>query len=276
MAIWDAAAKIAGLPLARFIRRQLGMHDTAMAPVELYASGGYPYPQDDLARLEAEIRGVLDQGYRRVKIKIGAAGDDPTGMERDLRRIETVLKLLPSSPALAVDAMNRYSAEAAQQMAIRLADHNLMWFEDPCDPHDFATQAAITAAHKMPIAVGEALFSRAETQLLLHHGGLRPDRDILLFDPAHCYGLTHYLQIVAAGDEAGWKRRAFWPHGGHLFSLHVAAALDLGGSEINPFAFQPFGGLADGQQLSDGCALPPELPGIGIESRADLAALFGS
>jgi L-alanine-DL-glutamate epimerase-like enolase superfamily enzyme len=276
MAIWDAAAKIAGLPLARFIRRQLGTRDATLAPVELYASGGYPYPQDDLARLEVEIRRFLDQGYRRVKIKIAAAGDDTAGMERDLRRIEMVLKLLPSSRALAVDAMNRYSAEGARQMATRLAHHDLMWFEDPCDPHDFATQTALTTAHEMPIAVGEALFSRAETQLLLRHGGLRPDRDILLLDPAHCYGLTHYLQIVAAGDEGGWKRRAFWPHGGHLFSLHVAAALGLGGSEINPSAFQPFGGLADGQQPGDGRALPPELPGIGIESRAGLAALFDS
>ncbi|HVI89250.1 MAG TPA: enolase C-terminal domain-like protein [Dongiaceae bacterium] len=276
MAIWDAAAKIAGLPLWRFIRHHLGRSDQDAPPVDLYASGGYPYPQDDLARLEAEIRGFLDQGYQRVKIKIAAAGDDARGMDRDLRRIETVLGLLPSSPALAVDAMNRYGADAARQMAARLAGYDLLWFEDPCDPHDFATQAAITTAQALPIAVGEALFSRAEAQLLLRHGGLRPERDILLFDPAHCYGLTHYLQMIAAAEEAGWSRRAFWPHGGHLFSLHVAAALGLGGSEVNPVAFQPFGGLADGQRLMDGRALPPELPGIGLEGRAKLAALLGS
>lgn len=273
MAIWDAAAKIAGLPLWLFIRQGLGQDAPAAAPVALYASGGYPYPADEFARLDAEMRGFLDQGYRSVKIKIAAAGDDPGGMDHDLHRIETVLKLLPSPQNLAVDAMNRYGTDAALEMAARLADLSLMWFEDACDPHDFATQAAITARYAMPIAVGEALFSRAEMQLLLRHGGVRPDRDILLFDPAHCYGLTHYLGMVATAENSGWSRRSFWPHGGHLFSLHVAAALGLGGSEVNPLAFQPFGGLADGQRLSDGGAAPPELPGIGFEGRASLDAL---
>jgi L-alanine-DL-glutamate epimerase-like enolase superfamily enzyme len=273
MAVWDAAAKIAGLPLWRFVRQSLGRQDEA-TPVALYASGGYPYPRDDLARLESEIRRFRDQGYSRVKIKIAGAGDDPGGMDRDLRRIEAVLKLLPAPHCLAVDAMNRYSAAAARRMAARLTGLGLMWFEDACDPHDFATQAAIAAAHAMPLAAGEAIFSRAEAALLFRHCGLRTDRDILLFDPAHCYGLTHYLQIVAAAEEAGWPRQSFWPHGGHLFSLHVAAALGLGGSEVNPVAFQPFGGLADGQQLDDGCALPPDLPGIGFESRGGLASLF--
>lgn len=96
-----------------------------------------------------------------------------------------------------------------------------------------------------------------------------------MFDPAHCYGLTHYLEIVAALAAAGWPRRAFWPHGGHLFSLQVAAALGLGGCEMNPGSFQPFGGLQDGARLEDGVATPPDAPGIGFEAKADLLALIG-
>jgi L-alanine-DL-glutamate epimerase-like enolase superfamily enzyme len=271
MAIWDAAAKIAELPLHRFLARLENRPLTSSPVVDLYASGGYPYPANDLARLRDEIKGFLDQGYQRVKIKIGAAGPDD-----DLRRIEAVLALLPAPGHLAVDAMNRYDATAAIAMARRLSDLGLMWSEDLCDPLDFATQAQIASLHRPPLAVGEALFSLAEAKLLLCHGGLRPDRDILLFDPVHCYGLSHYRDIIATMEAAGWNRQSFWPHGGHLFSLQVAAGLGLGGSEVNPVAFQPVAGLGDGQSLKAGQATPPERPGIGLESRMALADLLAT
>ena len=269
MAIWDAVAKIADLPLYQFIARQQGIDLPAAPDVDLYASGGYPYPTDDLARLRGEIGSFLDQGYRRVKIKIGAVSTD-----QDLRRIETVLKLLPAPDCLAVDAMNRYDAVSAIAMARHLAPLDLMWSEDLCDPLDFLTQTAIAGLHPAPLAAGEAMFALAEATLLLRYGGLRPDRDILLFDPVHVYGLSHYLQIVTAVEAAGWSRKAFWPHGGHLFSLQVAAGLGLGGSEINPQAFQPIAGLGDQQVLSAGRAIPPDLPGVGLECRAELSRLL--
>lgn len=269
MAIWDAAAKIAGLPLYRCIAEAVG-RDVGITPlVDLYASGGYLYPADDLTRLQDEIRIFLDQGYQRIKIKIGSLPAD-----QDLRRIEAALMLLPRSSCLAVDAMNAYDATAALAMAQRLSPLALMWCEDLCDPLDFATQAEIATRHHGPLAVAEALFSLAETKLLLRHGGLRPSRDILLFDPVHTYGLTHYLEIIAACETALWPRSAFWPHGGHLFSLQIAAALGLGGSEVNPLSFQPIGGLADHHRLHAGMAMPPDLPGIGLEGRADLADLL--
>ena len=52
------------------------------------------------------------------------------------------------------------------------------------------------------------------------------------------------------------------------------AALGLGGAEVNPLAFQPFGGLPDGIHPEQGWVAPPQLPGIGFEGRAELAALF--
>jgi L-alanine-DL-glutamate epimerase-like enolase superfamily enzyme len=67
---------------------------------------------------------------------------------------------------------------------------------------------------------------------------------------------------------------AFWPHGGHLFTLHVAGALGLGGAEMNPLAFGPFGGLVDGTARVKGRVAPPEVPGIGFEEKAELARLF--
>lgn len=268
MAIWDAAAKIAGLPLYRFLANAAGDGQVAGA-IPVYAGGGYYYPHDDIGRLRDEIRCLLDQGYTRVKIKIGAAP-----LEQDRKRIDAVLTLLPSPGCLAVDAMNSYSAGAALEAARALDPYGLWWFEDICDPLDFDALAAVAAVYRGPIAAGEALFSAAEAKLLHRHGGLRSHQDILLFDPVHCYGIPGYLQILHHLEASGWPRRAFWPHGGHLFCLHLVAALGLGGAEVNPLCFQPFGGLSDGTEPAGGLAAPPEAPGIGFECKSNARQLF--
>ena len=270
MALWDAAAKIADLPLHTLLRQCFGDRGNAAA-VPVYASGGYRYPGNDLVRLKEELRRFGDSGYQRAKIKIGSAP-----LARDLARVDTAAEIFPAPHSLAVDAMNNYEARDALAVAKALQPYKLMWFEDVCDPLDFEMQSAVTGIYDEPVAAGEALFSAAEAKFLDRHGGLRRDRDILLFDPVHCYGLPGYLQIVEAMEARGWKRSAFWPHGGHLFSLHLASALGLGGAEVNPSSFRPFGGLIDGAVLSEGRATPPDLPGIGFEGSEALDRLFRS
>ena len=64
---------------------------------------------------------------------------------------------------------------------------------------------------------------------------------------------------------------------GHIpFCLHVVAALGLGGAEVNPLCFQPFGGYGDETNIANGAAIPPELPGIGFERKPALRNLFAT
>ncbi|MBV9795313.1 MAG: mandelate racemase [Actinobacteria bacterium] len=259
MALWDAAAKIARLPLHQFLAGRLGRVATG-APVSVYASGGYPYPDGDLAALAQEIRQFTDLGFTHAKIKIGAQP-----LDEDRRRIEAAAAALAGPGHLAVDAMNAYGPGQAQAAAEALAPFGLWWFEDLCDPLDFATHGRVAARYPHPIAAGEALFSAAEADLLAQHAGLRRDRDILLFDPVHCYGLPGYLRIIDTLTARGWPRRAFWPHGGQLFSLHLVAALGLGGAEANPLAFHPFHGPPAALPVTDGHVPLPDVPGIGFE-----------
>ncbi len=261
MAIWDAAAKIAQAPLCAFLQAVLGRRAALPSRVSAYAAGGYPYPDRDVERLADEIRQFVELGFTHVKIKIGA-GD----IRSDLRRVDAAASVLGTEKRLAVDAMNSYSSEQALAAAKALTGRCLCWFEDPCDPLDFDTHARIAAGLPFPVAAGEALFSLAEAKLLDRYGGLRRDRDRFVFDPVHCYGLTGYLQIVESLLAAGWRREAFWPHGGSLFCQHVVAALGLGGAEITPWAFAPFCGLADGQVLANGQVTLPECVGIGFET----------
>jgi L-alanine-DL-glutamate epimerase-like enolase superfamily enzyme len=270
MALWDAAAKIADLPLHDLLKQQFG-EQQAVPDVPVYASGGYLYPDNDLARLADELRAFRDRGYTRAKIKIGASA-----LSTDLKRIEAALELFDERRTLAVDAIYAYDARTGPQTAAALRDFGLMWFEDICDPLDLETWSAVAASYPEPIAAGEALFSATEARLLDRHAGLRRQQDILLFDPVHCYGLPGYLQIIEAMEQRGWSRTAFWPHGGHLFCLHLASALGLGGVEVNPSSFPPFGGLIDDARIAGGRVAPPDLPGIGFEGRAPIHHLFKS
>ncbi len=270
MALWDAAAKIADMPLYRFLAGRLG-RDVPASPVPVYASGGYPYPDDDIAALGEEIRQFTDLGFTHAKIKIGAAP-----LDHDLRRIEAAADHLGGGDRLAADAMNSYDHETSLAAATALARFGLWWFEDICDPLDFATHARVAARYDHPIAAGEALFSAAEAVLLDRYAGLRRARDILLFDPVHCYGLPGYLRIIDTLTTAGWSRRAFWPHGGHLFSAHLVAALGLGGAEVNPLAFHPFHGPPPALPVTAGRMPLPEVPGIGFELHDDAWQAFRS
>lgn len=268
MALWDAAAKIADVPLYVLLAG-IGAKAAAHPLVNVYASGGYYYPTDDTRRLSEEVRELSDLGYKHVKIKIGAKP-----LADDMERIDAAIRFLDSPQHLAVDAMYSYGPDSSLEAAEALAPFGLWWFEDVCDPLDFETLAAVTARYETAVASGEGLFSAAEARLLDRHAGLRRDRDILVFDPVHCYGVPGYLEIVESLEKRGWDRSAFWPHGGHLFCLHLAAAFGLGGAESNPLSFHPFGGFGDHVLFSEGQASPPELPGIGFEGKPYLKDLF--
>jgi L-alanine-DL-glutamate epimerase-like enolase superfamily enzyme len=264
MALWDLRAKAEEKPLFRLLAERFG-DGRAEEVVEVYAAGGYYYPGQDLSALQDELRGYLDMGYRQVKIKIGG---EP--LEHDLRRIEAALDVLGTGGALAVDANGRFDLQTALRYAEALAPYGLRWYEEPGDPLDFALLAAVSAASATPLATGENLFSLGESRNLVLYGGMRPERDFLQMDPGLCYGLVEYARILDLLAREGWSARRCVPHGGHQFALHIAAGLGLGGNESYPGVFQPFGGFGDDVPVAHGRVRIPDVPGIGIELKADL------
>jgi len=270
MAVWDAVAKIAGVPLYQLLasRYRNGQVDRR---VFVYAAGGYYYPGKDIAALQAEIKSYLDQGYSSVKIKIGGVP-----LNQDLERIEAVLKLLQRSGQLAVDANGRFDLHTAIAYAKALEPYGLLWYEEPGDPLDFALQAELSHTYPFPLATGENLFSMQDARNLIRYAGMRSDRDILQFDCALSYGLVEYLRILRMLEEHGWSPRRCIPHGGHQMSLNIAAGLGLGGNESYPGVFKPFNGFADGMPVTDSFVHLPDLPGIGFEAKNELFSIMQS
>jgi L-alanine-DL-glutamate epimerase-like enolase superfamily enzyme len=264
MAVWDAVAKIAGLPLYRLLgdRFREGRFDSK---VFVYAAGGYYYPDKNLLALQNEMRGYLDLGYSVVKMKIGGAP-----LAEDLRRIEAVLKILKTPGQLAVDANGRFDLETAIAYARALAPYGLRWYEEAGDPLDYELQASLAEHYPGAMATGENLFSLQDARNLIRYAQLRSDRDFLQFDCALSYGLVEYLRILDMLKEYGWSPARCIPHGGHQMSLNIAAGLGLGGNESYPGIFQPFGGFADGIAVEDSYVKLPEIPGVGFEAKNEL------
>ena len=264
MAVWDAVAKIAGLPLYRLLadRFRGGHFDDK---VFVYAAGGYYYPDKDLSALQNEMQGYLDLGYSVVKMKIGGAP-----LSEDLRRIETVLKILKTPEQLAVDANGRFDLENAVAYAQALAPYGLRWYEEAGDPLDYQLQAKLANYYPGPMATGENLFSLQDARNLIRYAQMRSDRDILQFDCALSYGLVEYLRILGMLKEYGWSPARCIPHGGHQMSLNIAAGLGVGGNESYPGIFQPFGGFADGIAVEDSYVKLPEIPGVGFEAKSEM------
>ncbi|MBA2962777.1 MULTISPECIES: mandelate racemase/muconate lactonizing enzyme family protein [Ramlibacter] len=264
MAVWDAVAKIAGVPLYQLLAQRYGT-GTPDRKVFVYAAGGYYYPGKDDTQLKDEMRRYLDRGYSVVKMKIGGAS-----LDEDLRRIDSVLSILQDGQRLAVDANGRFDLDTAIAYAKALSRYDLFWYEEAGDPLDYELQATLRNYYKNPMATGENLFSMQDARNLVRHGGMRPDRDWLQFDCALSYGLVEYLRTLDMLRQHGWSPSRCIPHGGHQMSLAIAAGLGLGGNESYPDLFQPYGGFPDGVKVENSYVTLPELPGIGFEGKADL------
>ncbi len=264
MAVWDAVAKIAEVPLYQYLADHHG-NGQANPRVFVYAAGGYYYPGKDNAQLQGEMQSYLDRGYNVVKMKIGGAN-----LAEDCARIESVLRILGPGQQLAVDANGRFDLATAVAYGKAMSQYPLFWYEEAGDPLDYELQARLGEVYAGSMATGENLFSMQDARNLIRHGGMRPDRDWLQFDCALSYGLVEYLRTLAMLREHGWSPRRCIPHGGHQMSLAIAAGLGLGGNESYPDLFQPYGGFPDGVRVQDGHVVLPPLPGIGFEGKADL------
>jgi len=268
VALWDAVAKIAGEPLHRLLARRFNGGRTA-DKVFCYVGGGWYWPGQTVADLQEEMRRHLGDGYSMVKMKVGGLP-----LDEDVRRIAAVREIVRAPNTLAVDANSKFAREEALAYAKALAPFGLRWFEEPCDPLDYALLAEIASVYPPPLATGENLFSTQDVENLARFGGLRADRDVIQIDPPQAYGIVQYGRTVAMLEARGWRRSSLFPHGGNQMSLAIAGGFGLGGAESYPGVFGDFGGFADDAKLQDGYLTLSDRPGIGFEGQSALYRLM--
>ena len=268
MAIWDIVSKIEQVPLYELLAKKYG-DGKFTNKIFVYAAGGYYYPGKDIPMLMDEMKSYLNLGFTTVKMKIGGAP-----LVEDLKRIESVLKLVGSGKNLCVDANGRFDLKTAIEYGKALEQYELKWFEEAGDPLDYQLNAELSKNYKNSLATGENLFSMQDSRNLIRYGGMRKDIDWLQFDCSLSYGLVEYLKTLSMMKEYNWSSRRVIPHGGHQLSCNIAAGLNLGGNEIYPSLFQPFGGFPDESLVEDSFVTFPKFIGMGYEKKAKLNNLF--
>jgi L-alanine-DL-glutamate epimerase-like enolase superfamily enzyme len=264
VALWDAVAKIAGKPLHVLLAERFNGGNIA-SRVFCYVGGGWYWPGQTIRDLQDEMRRHLDAGYTMVKMKVGGLP-----LDEDLRRLEAVLEIVGSGERLAVDANAKFDRGGALRYAKALAPFKLRWFEEPCDPLDYALFAELASVYAPPLATGENLYSTQDVQNLIRFGGWRSGTDIIQVDPPQAYGIGEYARMVAMLEANDWPRAALFPHGGNQMSLAIAAGFGLGGSESYPGVFGDFGGFADDARIENGAVTLSDRPGIGFEGQSAL------
>jgi L-alanine-DL-glutamate epimerase-like enolase superfamily enzyme len=265
VAVWDAVAKIAEKPLHRLLAERFNGGRVA-EKVFCYVGGGWYWPGQTIGDLQDEMRRHLDAGYTMVKMKVGGLP-----LAEDVKRVEAVKSILPSHVQLAVDANCKFNRGEALAYARALAPFKLRWFEEPCDPLDFALLAEIAGVYDGPLSTGENLFSTPDVENLVRFGGLKPERrDVIQVDPPQAYGIVQYSRTLEMLARHRWPRSLLFPHGGNQMSLAIAGGFGLGGAESYPGVFGDFGGFADDARITDGYITLSGRPGIGFEGQAAL------
>ena len=268
MAIWDLVAKIEQKPLYEVLANKYG-NKQFTNKIFVYAAGGYYYPGKDVAMLQEEMKSYVDQGFTTVKMKIGGAS-----LKEDLIRIESVLKIVGHGNNLCVYANGKFDLPTAITYAKALEPYKLKWYEEAGDPLDFDLNAKLCEQYPNSIATGENLFSMQDARNLIRYGGMRKNKDWLQFDCSLSYGLVEYLKTLEMIKDYGWSATRIIPHGGHQLSCNIAAGLGLGGNEIYPNLFQPFGGFPDNSLVENSFVSFPKFVGLGLESKAKLKVIL--
>ena len=268
MAIWDIVSKIENVPLYEYLAERYG-DGTFKNKIFVYAAGGYYYPGKDIQMLQDEMKSYMDLGFTTVKMKIGGAS-----LSDDLKRIESVLKLVGDGKNLCVDANGRFDLKTAIEYGKALEPLNLKWYEEAGDPLDFYLNSELSKNYKNSLATGENLFSMQDSRNLIRYGGMRKNIDWLQFDCSLSYGLVEYLRTLQMLKDNNWSSTRVIPHGGHQISCNIAAGLNLGGNEIYPSLFQPFGGFPDLSTVMDSYVTFPKFIGMGYENKKKLIDLL--
>ncbi|MFC0402674.1 enolase C-terminal domain-like protein [Paraburkholderia rhizosphaerae] len=264
LAVWDLNAKLLDEPAHVTIARHYGRRGKTEG-VDVYAAGGYYYPDESTQRLADEFGQYRQLGFDAFKMKIGGAS-----LAQDLARIDAALSVAGSGQRLAVDANGRFDLDTALAYARALAPYDLRWYEEIGDPLDFDLNRQIAEVYAGRIATGENLFSLADVKNLTLFGGMRPGKDVFQMDAGLAYGLTEYARMIELIESRGFDRAQAYPHGGHLINLHIAVGLELGGCEAYPGVFQPFGGYPAGCGIGGGLVRPTDAAGFGLEQKDGL------
>lgn len=263
-ALWDLKAKRAGLPLWQLLAgltpaELVGLvdfrylHDVltpaeALDILEKAMPGraeraerlrrtGYPaytttpgwlgYDDEKLVRLSRE---AVDQGFRQIKLKVGADLGD------DLRRLALARGAVGPDIAIAVDANQRWEVAEAVEWMAALAPYDVAWVEEPTNPDDVLGHATIArGVSPIPVATGEHMANRVMAKQFLQAGAL----GVLQLDATRVAGVNENVAMLLMAAKFGVR---VCPHAGGVGLCEAV-------QHISMFDYVAVSGTTDGRMI---------------------------
>ncbi len=187
-AVWDLFGKLQGRSLKEMLG---GTRDRVPVGVSVGI-------QKDIDTLIRVVGGYLEEGYRRIKLKIRPGWDiEPTRAVRN-----TWPDLM-----LQVDANSIYHLSDAEHLA-RLDEFNLLLIEQPLEHDDIFDHAKLKPYLKTPLCLDESIVSPAHARWAIEMQAC----DIINIKPSRIGGFVDAKRIHDMAQEAGMP---VW-HGGML------------------------------------------------------------
>lgn len=254
IALWDLKAKAAGLPLWKLLG------GSAAKKVEAYnTDGGWlNWPLETLVN---DCRRMVEtDGYRAVKIKVGSP--DPA---TDLRRLEAVRASVGPGIRIMTDANGKLTLPEAIRLGRRLAEFDVVWFEEPTAFDDVIGHARLAQAITTPIALGEQLYLAAQFRDFIHAGAVH----FVQPDAVRLAGITEFWQVA---DLAHSYSLPVAPHVGDMGQVHQHLCFAHPGCRLMEYIPWLRDWMLHPAQIRDGHFVAPEAPGAGMEPTPEALA----
>jgi L-alanine-DL-glutamate epimerase-like enolase superfamily enzyme len=245
-ALWDMAARRAGVPLWRLLGGTSGH-------VSVYASGLGP---DGVVAIALRKRA---EGYRAFKLKVGF------GPERDVANLRALREALGDDARIMTDANQAWDEAEAVARISELAPFTPHWIEEPMAADEpIASWRRLAKASVIPLAAGENLRGGAAFSDAIDGGWLA----VLQPDVGKWGGITRCRDVAIQAARRGVACCPHWLGGGIglAASLHFLAAHGTAESyaevDANP---NPLREQVCPLIPRNGTVVLGDAPGIGVE-----------
>ncbi len=241
MALWDALALAAGMPLACLL-------GGSVRPVPAYNSCGLGLMSPPAAADEAQA--LLEGGFRAVKLRLG----HPT-LAEDLAVTRAVRSRLPDAVSLLVDYNQALTRAEALARGHALESEGVAWLEEPIRHDDFAGNAEIARTLDLPLQLGENFDGPKDLLRAVQAQAC----DLAMPDVARIGGVSGWMQAAGVAEAHGMAMSS------HLMpevSAHLLAATPT--AHWLEYVDWTDAIAAEPVRVADGLWTIPDRPGTGL------------
>jgi D-galactarolactone cycloisomerase len=242
IALWDIAGKAAGKPLAALLGGIRRTEFPAYASLVRYA---------DPVLVARNAKAAVERGYRAIKLH-----------EIGVEQVRAAREAIGAGVKLMMDTNCPWAVKEAIDVAAKIRDYDLFWFEEPVwPPEDYAGLARVRRECGIAVSAGENAVSHLDFQAMFDAGAV----DYAQPSVTKIGGVSEMMRIAALARERGVRLVPHSPYFGPglLATLHMAAGFEH--ETMIEYSFVDLGAnpLGDAIAVKDGRIALPRGPGLG-------------